>query len=349
MIQPAFAVFDRYYTPKFKAYCASQYFDGNEDVYYDDDAQVASAYLTAYEVTRNPEYYEKGKALVQFLMTGWQRKEPHGVLWHVKNRGPNTCTTAECGLAALRLAKCEPDQKFRNRLISFANDCCHWVFEKMQDPTDKLICDGYDKNKKDEHGNYGINKMKWTYNQGTPISLASLLYTFTGDRWCIEKAQELALAVTDRKTEIFDRDTQNMEARYYRDGLFFYQLLAEGFADYHLYLGNAGVSQESLDRTRNEAVHMASYIHKYLKNEESGLYFQVLELFRIDEKRTKIYKEITGTEKKFEPHHGERTTAKTEEEKKVPLEKRQLTHSLISCASAARIFFQTARLQRDIS
>ncbi|VVT51570.1 uncharacterized protein SAPINGB_P003140 [Magnusiomyces paraingens] len=344
-VEPVFRVFDRYYSPKYHAYCASENFDGNNDVYFDDNAQVASAFLTAFEVTGNRHYLDKGAEVVRFLLTGWYTSEPYGVRWHVEKDGSNTCTTAECGIAALRLERhMDPNDSYARTLVSFASDCARWVFDRMQDQDDKLIRDGYVPDKEhNECGNgYRIDGMKWTYNQGTPLTLTSMLYCKTGQDWFKEKAEQLALAVTDTNTTIFDRDTPNHDARFYRDSLYFYQLLAEGFADLHLFIGQRA-SQEVLDRTRREAIRVVKYMNRYMRNNETGLYFQTFEIFRISEQGQREYHQLTGTDKKYEPSEGERC-----HDNHVPVCDRKLTHSLISCASAARIYFQTARLSPSV-
>lgn len=341
MLKPAFDVLDRYYCPKLQAYTAAQYFEGNDDIYLDDNAQVASALLTAFEVTGDPMYLEKGRRNVQFLMTGFERTgNPGGVRWHISKNVFNTCTTAECGLAALRLAK------FVNHdprpYIDFAVACCRWIFDRLQDPEDKLIWDGFDP-RPDNPNEYQVTQHKWTYNQGTPLSLCCMLYYFTRDEWYKNKAEELAMAVTDRNTAIFDRDTPNMEARHYRDSVFFYQLLAEGFADFMLYLGDKS-PEHVVNRVREESLHTLKYVHKYLKDPADGLYFQTFELFRINEHTYEAFKALTGENKPYEPAATERENV----EVSIAVEQRPLTKSLISCASAARIFFQTARIWPNI-
>lgn len=336
MIKPAFSVFDKYYSPKHQAYCASEYFNGNEDIYYDDNAQVASALITAYEVTGDPDYLQKGMRNVQFLMTGYDRSgSPGGVRWHIGKKGSNACTTAECGLAALRLAKHIKNDT--RPFIEFGIACCRWLFDNLQDPDDKLICDGMEPTN-DAHTKYKRNDTKWTYNQGTPISLCCLLYYFTRDEWYKGKAEELAAAVTNRETAIFDRDTPNREARYYRDSVYFYQLLAEGFADFMLYLGDRS-PREVVDKVREETLHTLKYVHKYLRDPNDGLYFQTFELYKINEDTFEAFKRLTGESKPYQPTEGER-----EKRDDMPVGNRPHTKSLISCASAARIFFQSARL-----
>lgn len=333
MIQPAFASLEKYWSEKHHAYCASEYFDGNEDIYFDDNAQVASALITAYEVTGNKDYLDKGYKNVKFLMTGYDKSgSPGGVRWHLGKKGSNTCTTAEAALAALRLAKfVKHDAK---ELVEFASACCKWIFEKLRDPEDGLICDGLEPH----DGEYKRNGTKWTYNQGTPISLCCLLYSFTQDEHYKKCAEDLAMAVTNRETAIFDRDTQDRGARYYRDSVYFYQLLAEGFADFMLYFADKS-PREVVDRVQNETLHTLQYVHNFIRDPEDGLSFQTFELFRINKRTYDAFKNLTGEDKQYEPSGGER-----EKRDDIPVEERSHTKSLISCAATARIFFQSARI-----
>lgn len=332
-----------YYNDKWDACCASESFDGNDDVYYDDNAQVASAFITGYEATHDRHLLHTGKKIVDFLVGGWQDGSggqasgagDGGVRWHTQKPGCNTCTTAECALAALRLAKHEHMHK--GRYVDFATKCCKWILENLQDPNDLLICDGLEE-VKDQPGKYERNGAKWTYNQGTTLSLCSMLYDITKDDYFKKSAEGIAQGVTNRESEIFDRRPADHESRYYHDSVYFYQLLAEGFADFVEYLGKHS-PPELVDRVKAEALHHMQYTYNYLKDPNDGLYYQTLELWKIDERSYENYKRLTGADHPYEPSGGER-----EHNDDIPVEQRKMAKSLIASGGAARIFFQTARL-----
>lgn len=338
---------DCYFSKKWNAYCASENFDNNNDVYYDDNAQVASALVGAWEVTGDQQYLQKARVNVNFLVGGWQDgrdNAPHGqgkgagtggVRWHVDKNGCNACTTAECALAALRVARHSPPD--RQRYTDFAIMCCRWIIDHLQDPEDFLICDGLEP-VSDKPGEYRRNGAKWTYNQGTTLSLCSMLYGITRQDYFKQRAQEIANAVTNRNTEIFDRNPSHMGARYYHDSVYFYQLLAEGFADFALYFEGKS-PQELVERVKAECLHHLSYVFCYLRDPRDGLYFQTLELWKINESTYEAYKRITGCNHAYEPSGGER-----EHNDKISVEKRAMTKSLIGSGGASRIFFQSARL-----
>lgn len=336
LMERALKSFDAYYSPQHHAYCASHNFNGNSDIYYDDNAQVASCFLTAYEVTQKREYLDKAVDNVNFLLTGMPHGKYGGVRWHMEKEGSNACTTAEVGVAAMRLARfVTPNDKY----IDAAKYCCDWIYSTLQDPGDKLICDGM---QPDGHGGVKQNKTKWTYNQGTTLTLSCMLWHATGDDKYKQKAEELAFQVTDHNTAIFDRDTSRMEARYYRDHTYFYHLLAEGLADFMLYFGGKSPTKVT-DQVKYELYHMLEYVYKYLRDPNDGLYWQSLELFRINKSTYEEFKKLTGENKKYEPRNDER------EHTDAPIEDRKMVKNLIACGGAARIFFQSARVHPEVS
>ncbi|ANB13839.1 hypothetical protein AWJ20_4786 [Sugiyamaella lignohabitans] len=334
MMRPAFEAFDAYYSPKHHAYCASFNYDGNNDVYYDDNAQVASCFLSAYEVTHDKYYLDKAVENVHFLMTGAEKGIYGGVRWHMGKQGSNTCTTAEVGIACMRLARVVQNNQV---YIDFAKMCADWIFERVQ-ADDKLIADGLEP----DGDHFRLNDAKWTYNQGTPITLCSLLYNAIRDEKYYKYAEGLALAATDHNTAIFDRDTQNMDARYYRDTTYFYQLLAEGLADFLLFFSDKA-PQNVLDQIRGELLHTIDYVYKYIRDDQDGLYFQLFSIYEIDQKRADLFRELTGeTGKPYKPHEGER------EKTDAPVDQRKLVKGLMGCGAAARVLFQTARVHPTI-
>lgn len=341
LIPKVFEAFKPYETQEFPSVCtASKYFEGNKDIYFDDNAQIASAYITAYEVTGEKSYLDKGRNIVRWLMTGYDATgEPGGVRWHVQKIGSNACTTSESACAALRLAKYVPNEA--SYYYDFARDCVKWVLHRLQDPEDGLIRDGVEHH---EGRGFSINDQKWTYNQGTTISALAGLYGVTSDQWYLKEAEKLVQAVCNPNTTIFDRDTQN-EFRYYRDNIYFYQLLAEGFADFLLYCGS-DTDQKNVQLVTEQAKRNLVYVHQYLRDSKDGLYFQTFEIFRITPELAQEFDRLTGEGRKFEPSEGERAKGKYEKE---PVEKRPLVKTLLGQGGAARTFFQTARIVPELN
>lgn len=308
--------FNHYYDPNNHAYTATEYFDGNDDIYYDDNAQVASCFLTAYEITQDKAILDRGLELVNFLMTG--RTEEGAVSWHVSKRGPNACTTAEVGIACARLARFVENSE---PYIKFAQDCHYYIFSKLIDG-DGLVRDS-------DH-----EAMKWTYNQGTPLTLSALLYNHTKNEAYFKNAQALVNAVTDTNQEIFDRDTGDHSKRFYRDSLKFYQLLCEGFADFTLFFGEK--DQEATQKIADIANRHLFLIFTYMRFPgEASLYSGELSINKIDETRCDIFNKLTGENKGFECEGSEREGGDGS---------KNLVPNFMNAGAASRVFFQTARI-----
>lgn len=338
LIDPCIKALYKYRSPQFYGYCAVENFQGNNDIYYDDDAQVAFAIIAAYEVTGNKEYLDSGRELVRYLMGGWNNdskaKVKGGILWHRDKPYISAISTSEVALAALRIAKFIPNEE--KIYVDFAAKTTDWLFDVLLDKGDYLILDGIDKNSD------GANGMKWTYNTGTALSAASLLYEYTKDKKWLKHANELAAAATNRNKSLFCRDYNEMDRRYWRDPSYFIQLLFEGFADYLLVVGNEA-PESTANAIKRELKRHLEFFRKYHYDPNDGLYFQMFEAHRISKEIWELYCEQFGSTKGFDPNNEERA----QEGDGGPGDK-PLVKTLIGSGAAARIWFQAARVIPDI-
>lgn len=310
---------ESYWNPVQKGYTATEYFNGDTDMYYDDNSQVAEAYLTAYEVSGNNTYLEYGKRCVDFLMTGWN-DTTGGVVWHRNHPGANTVTTSEAGLAAARLAN-----HLRNDTYTdFAKKCLDYLWSHTLDSSDGLFYDG-------PPSGGGGNLRKWTYNQGTPISLCTLLYKYTKDESYYQKSHDIMSQATNSSTVIFDTRPANTSRRFYSDYTKFYQLLVTSFADYLEVFGGR-------DSKLDQSIHFQANNTIYLMNEflkiNDGWYAGDMNPTKLDKSRADRYNQYVNTNEgqhldssEFENGSGNSN----------------FRSQLIEMGSAARIFFQTAR------
>lgn len=327
LVDPAIMTFQKYKNTSLKGFSAAENGGSDRDIYYDDDAQVCSAMLTAYEVTGNKKYLDQGRELTRFLMGGWNSdssaKVKGGVKWHVDKNLLNACTTAEVAKCCLQIAKFIPDEA--KTYIDFAAKCIDWQIKTLQDPKDKLIMDGIHTNE-DKPDN-----AKWSYNLGTTLSGACHLYHLTKDDHWKKMADEMAAAAIDRNTTIYDRD-YGMDKRYWRDSSYFVQLLIEGLADYMLYMSDE--APEGLPKKIEEEVerHLISF-YEYAKDPEDGLYIQSFQ-------PNVTYKETY--EKKYKEQFGGKKDWKMKGEDKDKHGNPQ--KCLMGLGSAARVFFQGARV-----
>lgn len=334
LIEPAIRAMYRYKSDKLYGYCAVENFNGNNDIYYDDDAQVASALVTAYEATQNREYLDQGRELVRYLIGGWNEDNKSvnlgGVLWHRDKPYIAAISTSETALAALRLARFVP--KERDYFVSFGAKAIDWLLEHLVDKEDGLVLDGIDKYSNDP------NRMKWTYNTGTALSAVSLLYEYTNDEKWLKLANDFAAASTNRHKSLFCRDYNEFDRRYWRDPSYFVQLLFEGLSDYLLVVGDQAPESTS-SAIKGEFRRHLDFFRKYLYDPKDGLYFQMFEAYKIDEGRYELYREQFGDSKGCEPNPEERAQEGGGDTKDKPLVK-----TLIGSGAAARIWFQAARV-----
>lgn len=333
LIKPVMEAIYKYKSPKWKGYCAAENFEGNGDIYYDDDAQVASLLVSAYEVTGDKQYLDNGRELVRYLLGGWnddpQCKNNGGVLWHRDKPYIAAISTSETAQAALRLARYVPNE--RERLVKFSIKCIDYILDKLFDKSDHLVLDGIDKNGDSANG------MKWTYNTGVVLSCCSLIYEFTkNDKWK-QLANEFAAAATDRNRSLFCRDYNDHELRYWRDPSYFIQLLIEGLADYLLVFGDSA-PQSTSGAIRMEIGRHLQFFQDYLYDPEDGLYFQMFEAHRISQDIWNKYSDRFGDAKKFDANGEERGDGRGD------ASERPLVKTLIGSGSAARIWFQSARV-----
>ncbi|ODV58111.1 glycoside hydrolase family 76 protein [Ascoidea rubescens DSM 1968] len=315
----------KYKSPEHHGYCAVENFSGNKDIYYDDDAQVAIGLINAYEVTGGTKrnYLDLARDLLRFLIGGYNynnNKAKGGVYWHVSHDYVNACTTAEVAIACLKFAKFVPNE--RNYYVQFAAQCIEWQINTLMDPKDFLIKDGKSENSDN------INGAKWSYNTGTTLSAACYLYHYTKSPKWLKIANNLVSAATSHHSEIFDRDYP-MEKRYWRDMSYFVQLLFEGLADYMLFIGPEA-SQEVKDSIEYEFKRHLAYFRKFNYDKNDGFYYQCFECHQTSEDAYKIYKAEWNGHKNYNQN------------------KEDHAKNLIGAASAARIWFQGARVVPEL-
>lgn len=326
LVGPAIDTFQKYKNNHVKGYSAAENGGNDTDIYYDDDAQVASAIITAYEVTGDKRFLDLGRELVRFLMGGWD-EDIGGVKWHVSKTYVNACTTAEVAKACLQISKFLPDEA--HVYVDFAAKCVDWQIKTLQDPGDKCIKDGI------QPKDGKIDEVKLTYNTGTTLSAASMLYQITKDQKWKQIADDLANAAINRNSPFYDRDYDNGH-RYWRDPSYWTQLIIEGLADYLLYVGQ-DVPEDLPGRIKEETKRHLEMFYKYAKDPKDGLYIQTFEPNRTyPEFYEKYYKEEFGG-KKGQAMRDDDKTGDGKPQK-----------CLMGLGSAARVFYQGARICPDI-
>lgn len=212
---------EEFYDSSMKAYHVTPDI-GNSDIDYDDNAQIASAFITAYDATQNKQYYTRAQDVVSFLLDGWN-KNYGGVTWAYNKSYIATISTTESALAALRMYNAGDKQQ---EYITFAQNCLDFLFQTMWEESDQLFYDGLGTltTKNTDH---------FTYHEGTALSLASMLYDMTKNQLFVTYAEKLISVSLNRELGLYNRDYSNYQLRFYKDGANFTQLMIQGLVDYH--------------------------------------------------------------------------------------------------------------------
>lgn len=327
-ISSFFAVLERYYDNKAKAYCAWVYFPGNDDMFYDDNAWAAVACLEAYEVTGEKRYMARASEVFNsFVKKGWDSQNG-GVRWGTKpefiDRMDRTVSaTAASALAGLLIDKATKGTKNR----AWSKRALDWIRDNLSDK-DGLIYDGF-------YGSTGKRMpTKWTYNAGVPIRAAVEYYRATRDRKYMDWARRMGNAACNPDLcPLYDGAVKSLEARRWYDATYFVQYLADGL--WHL-------SKASKDnRYVAEAKRHAEYCIEYLRDSD-GFYWRNMRLWTINADLHRKFLKTTGQDgPAFTPDESERSY--NPEELKKPVGERKLVKTLLANAGMARMLWILAR------
>ncbi|KAH3671376.1 hypothetical protein WICMUC_004673 [Wickerhamomyces mucosus] len=338
LIDPTVKALYQFKNNNLRGYSVSS--NGDGDIYYDDDAQVAFAFVAAYEVTQNKEYLDSARELIRYLIGGWNNdgnaKVKGGILWHRDKPYISAISNTEVALSCLRIAKFIPNEK--DYFVNWAAKIIDWVIDNLLDKEDYLVTDGIDKNSTPGEP----NRMKWTYNTGTTLNATALLYEYTHDEKWAKLSHDLVAAAVSRDRSLFCRDYIEQDRRYWRDPSYFIQLLLEGLADYLLIFGDKA-PEDNVKKIKEETFRHLDFFRKYNYDPKDGLYFQTFEPYRISPDHHKLYCEQFGDQKGFDPNNEERS-----QEGDGPLENKPLVKTLIGSGAAARIWFQGARILPEL-
>jgi len=140
--------------------------------YNDDMIWITIATLRMHQFTGETKYKEQAKKTFDGVwQRGWDDKLGGGIHWSTDNDGKNSCINFPAGIAAVMLADAIKDETYLNK----AKQIYAWSRENLADETKTIVWDH-------KTINGTIGKVCLTYNQGTYIGLAHLLYKKTNDR-----------------------------------------------------------------------------------------------------------------------------------------------------------------------
>lgn len=271
---------DKYYDKSKAAYHVTT--SKSSDIDYDDNAQIATALLAAYNATNDKQYLKRAEQIIKFLMDGWN-KQHGGVTWSYGHSYIATISTTEAAISALKLYAVKPD----NAYISFAENCLNFLFENLWDESSSLFYDGYDGTDK------GKSTDHYTYHEGTALSLASLLYYYTKNETVLEQAKLLSSVSIDRNLGIYNRDTPKQFLRFYKDGANFTQLMVQGLLDYYNLVDSSNTT------IKNEVLRSVRYLIDITSNGDG--YFGDGNAYQNSEDTTLHWNQAMGESNSWNP------------------------------------------------
>jgi predicted alpha-1,6-mannanase (GH76 family) len=165
--------------PGYAAYIVKEKKDSR---FYDDNQWIGIACMDAYERTKKEKYLQQGQLVYRFMMTAYDTTGGGGLYW--KENDPstkNTCSNGPGVLVALQLYKATNGKSFLDTAIMLYE----WTKAKLLSP----------KNIYYDHVQFPSRKIDtrtYTYNTGTMLQSAVLLYTITKEEAYLRQAKQLA-------------------------------------------------------------------------------------------------------------------------------------------------------------
>lgn len=165
--------------PGYDSYVVSE---GGGDRFYDDNQWIGLAYMDAYRRNGDQKLLRLSEEIYRFMMSGYDTAAGGGLYWKERDlTTKNTCSNGPGVLLALRIYQANKKQAFLDTAVMLYE----WTKKKFLSP-DAVF---YDAVKIPE---LTIDKRCYTYNTGTMLQSAALLYTITRNEKYLKEAKEWA-------------------------------------------------------------------------------------------------------------------------------------------------------------
>jgi hypothetical protein len=155
---------------------------GGDDRFYDDNQWIGIACMDAFQRTQNGEYLQIAKNIYDFMLTGYDSLAGGGLYWKEGDKSTkNTCSNAPGAILALQLYKATGQQSFKDTALLLY----HWVHARLK-AKDELYYDAV------QLPGQQIDTRKFTYNTGTMLQSAVMLFELEKDSSYLKTAQAMA-------------------------------------------------------------------------------------------------------------------------------------------------------------
>jgi hypothetical protein len=181
--------------PGFASYVMPPYGDGG-DFFYDDNEWVALADLQHHGMYGDRTSLREAGRLFDLVVSGWDDDDSHakpgGVFWTQApwSQDRNTVSNMPGAQVGLRLHQ----QTGRTYQLDWSLRMYRWTNRHLQ------TSDGLFHDHLDLQGT--VDETIWSYNQGVPVSVNTLLYEITGRRSYLREAERIADAAASFYAEV---------------------------------------------------------------------------------------------------------------------------------------------------
>ena len=157
-----------------------------KNVYIDDMEWLGIASLRAYKLTGDERYKEVAVGLWEEIKKGWNDVHGGGISWKTDMpNSKNACSNGPAAILALKLYEIDPNPAH----LEWAVGIYEWLKDTLVDPATGLVWDNIDMK-----GGVAVTNKDWifTYNVGTYLGAANLLYKATGEGVYLDDAVKTA-------------------------------------------------------------------------------------------------------------------------------------------------------------
>lgn len=146
------------------------------NIYNDDIMWMVIATARAYQVSGKQEYIDQAKYHFDLVWErAWDDQLNGGLYWRTDNKTKNSCINSPAVIAASLLHKNLKDESYIEKALKIYQ----WQRDNLFEEETGRVYDAFDLEE-------GINKWASTYNQGTFIGAATMLYEYTKDEKYLE-------------------------------------------------------------------------------------------------------------------------------------------------------------------
>ena len=187
----------------FKNFVKKNGTDWQGNLYNDDITWAVLVSVRGYLLTGEKSYLERGKdQFDKMYARAFTNSYGGGLLWYHTKTTKNACINGPAMVACCYLARATGDSSYYDKAISLYT----WSKLYLFDQETGKVNDNVDLDK--NTGQLKINKWSSTYNQGTYLGAATMLYQYTGEATYLAEAQLIAEYV---KVNMYSSGVMNNE------------------------------------------------------------------------------------------------------------------------------------------